>query len=89
MKTTEILRINKEGWEKTAERFYGRTALPDYGPFAPSEDQLQLFGPITGKKVLDIGCGSGHSLQYMGNAGAQELWGLDLSTKQIETADEQ
>ena len=53
MKTTEILRINKEGWEKTAERYYGRTALPDYGPFALSEDQLQLFGPITGKKVLD------------------------------------
>ncbi len=88
MKTTEILRINKEGWEKSAERFYGRTALPEYGPYALSEDQLQLFGPITGKKVLDIGCGSGHSLQYMGNEGAQELWGLDLSTKQIETADE-
>lgn len=87
MNMNEILSMNKEGWEKTAERYYGRTALPDYGPFSLSEEQLHLFGPIAGKKILDIGCGSGHSLQYMGNEGAQELWGLDLSTKQIETAE--
>ena len=83
MNMTEILSINKEGWDKSAERFYGRTALPEYGPFSLNEEQLNLFGPITGKKVLDIGCGSGHSLQYMGNEGAQELWGLDLSRKQM------
>ncbi|WP_341323655.1 class I SAM-dependent methyltransferase [Solibacillus sp. FSL H8-0523] len=87
MNMNEILSMNKEGWEKTAERYYGRTALPEYGPFSLSEDQLHLFGPIAGKKILDIGCGSGHSLQYMGSEGAQELWGLDLSTKQIETAE--
>ena len=86
MNTTEILKINKEGWEKSAERFFGRAALPDYGPFALSETELNLFGPLTGKRVLDIGCGSGHSLQYMGNEGAEELWGLDLTTKQIEIA---
>ncbi len=84
---TEVLTLNKESWEKSAERFFGRTALPEYGPHTLNEDQLKLFGPIAGHKVLDIGCGSGHSLQYMGNQGAKELWGLDLSTKQIETAD--
>jgi SAM-dependent methyltransferase len=82
----EILKINKQGWEKSAERFYGRTALPEYGPFALTEEKLGLFGDVSGQKVLDIGCGSGHSLQYMGNRGAKELWGLDLTTKQIETA---
>lgn len=78
--------MNKEGWEKSAERFFGRTALPEYGPFAPTEDQLNLFGTIINQRVLDIGCGSGHSLQYMANHGATELWGLDLSTIQIQTA---
>ena len=82
----DMLAINKAGWEKSAERFFGRTALPDYGPYAPSEDILQLFGDLQGQKVLDIGCGSGHSLQYMNRNGASELWGLDMSTKQIETA---
>jgi SAM-dependent methyltransferase len=82
----EILKKNKQGWEKSAERFFGRTALPEYGPFALTEEKLNLFGDVLGQKVLDIGCGSGHSLQYMGNRGAKELWGLDLTTKQIETA---
>ncbi|MGE7837537.1 class I SAM-dependent methyltransferase [Viridibacillus arvi] len=81
-----FLNINKESWEKLADRFFGRTALPEYGPFSLDEEQLKLFGNISNQKVLDIGYGSGHSLQYMGNQGANELWGLDLSTKQIETA---
>lgn len=82
----EILELNKQSWEKSAERFFGRTALPQYGPFAYTEDELQLLGDVSNKKVLEIGCGSGHSLQYMGNQGAQELWGLDLTTKQLEAA---
>ena len=82
----EILNMNKESWEKSAERFFGKTALPEYGPYALNEEQLNLFDTIANCKVLDIGCGSGHSLEYMGNRGAKELWGLDLSTKQIDTA---
>ena len=35
---------------------------------------------------LDIGCGSGHSLCWCGQKGAAELWGLDLSEKQISNA---
>ncbi|WP_242698395.1 hypothetical protein [Bacillus sp. SD088] len=62
MEATKILNMNKEGWEKSAERFFGRTALPEYGPLSLTENQLNLFGDISGKRVLDIGCGSGHSL---------------------------
>lgn len=86
MNVNEMLSINKKGWEKSAERFFGRAALPEYGPFAEREDVLWLFDEIDGKAVLDIGCGSGHSLQYMGDSGASELWGIDLSAKQINTA---
>jgi 2-polyprenyl-3-methyl-5-hydroxy-6-metoxy-1,4-benzoquinol methylase len=63
---TTMVNMNKESWERTAERFFGRTALPEYGPYALNEGQLNLLGNVSGKKVLDIGCGSGHSLQYMG-----------------------
>ncbi|KGA98368.1 ubiquinone/menaquinone biosynthesis methyltransferase UBIE [Alkalihalobacillus alcalophilus ATCC 27647 = CGMCC 1.3604] len=84
--TRGILELNKNSWEKAAERFFGRTALPEYGPLAPTENELQLLGNIYEQKVLDIGCGSGHSLQYMGDSGAKELWGIDFTKKQIETA---
>jgi ubiquinone/menaquinone biosynthesis C-methylase UbiE len=82
----DTLMGNKNSWNEAADRFYGRNPLPEYGPLAPTEDELQLLGDVTGQKVLEIGCGSGHSLLYMDRQNAGELWGLDLSTKQIENA---
>lgn len=84
----DTLLINKKSWDEVAPRFYGRTALPEYGPFAPEETELKLFGNVNGKKILEIGCGSGHSLKYMNDNGAAELWGLDLSHSQISAAED-
>ena len=82
----DIIKQNKESWDAIADSFFGVTALPVYGCFIPTENELSLFPVLTNKKVLDIGCGSGHSLKWCGDNGAKELWGLDLSTKQIENA---
>lgn len=76
--------MNRSGWDAVAHRFYGAAALPGYGPYAPGEDALGLLGDIQSKAVLEIGCGSGHSLLYLAQHGAAELWGIDLSPKQIE-----
>jgi ubiquinone/menaquinone biosynthesis C-methylase UbiE len=83
---TKTLELNKKSWDEAAPRFFGRTALPEYGPFSPTEDELNLFGKVEGLKVLEVGCGSGHSLKYMSERNAAEIWGLDLSSTQIETA---
>ena len=83
---TTTLKTNKKSWDDVAERFFGRNPLPEYGPMAPSENDLNLLGDVKNLKVLDIGCGSGHSLQYMNQKNASELWGIDLSEKQIDTA---
>lgn len=82
----KILKENKLAWDHIADDWFGSTALPTYAPLMKTEDDLNLFGNIEGKRVLDIGCGSGHSLKYMGDHKAKELWGLDLSTSQIENA---
>lgn len=71
-----ILRQNKESWDAIADSFFGVAALPVYGCFIPTEDELGLFPVLKDKKVLDIGCGSGHSLKWCGDKGAEELWGL-------------
>lgn len=84
--STEILKQNKKSWDKVAHHFNGKDALPSYGPFAQTEDELILFDEIINKKVLEIGCGSGHSLKYMADKGASELWGIDLSETQIKVA---
>lgn len=88
MEGTQMLSLNKKCWDTVAPYFFQVDCLPKYGPYTASEDKIHLFDSIKGKKVLDIGCGSGHSLQYMAERGAEELWGLDLSSTQIETAHE-
>ena len=82
----DFLEINKNCWDNIAQQFFAITALPEYGPFIKSETELNLFGDVSDKKVLEIGCGSGHSLEYMAERGAEELWGIDISSTQIETA---
>lgn len=82
----DILIQNKRSWDTMADSWFGTTALPAYGCFIPTEDELKLFPDMHGKKVFDIGCGSGHSLNWCAKKGASELWGLDISTKQIENA---
>lgn len=82
------LTTNREGWNRIAKYFYGSTALPEYGPLAPTEDTLRLLDRTSDVCVLELGCGSGHSLRYLAERGARELWGLDMSSTQIAFAEE-
>ena len=84
LKREEILSINQKGWNKVAPLFYGGTALPKYGPLVATENELNLIQDLDGKKVLELGCGSGHTLSYLReNKNASELWGIDFSEEQI------
>ncbi len=83
-----FLATNRAGWNRVAPKFHGGTALPEYGPLAPTEDSLKLLDATPDLCVLELGCGSGHSLRYLAERGARELWGLDLSPVQIAFAEE-
>lgn len=80
-------RANTNFWNTIGSEFLGVTALPDYGAFV-SEEKLHLFGDVTDKKLLEIGCGNGHSLKYIFDKGASELWGTDISPMQLERTKE-
>ena len=80
----DILSINQKGWNKVAPLFHGGTALPKYGPLTATEDELNLIPDLSGKRALELGCGSGHTLAYLWeHKNARELWGLDFSEEQI------
>ncbi len=84
LKREEILSINQKGWNRVAPMFYGGTALPKYGPLAATEAELNLIPDLQGKKILELGCGSGHTLAYLWeDKNASELWGIDFSEEQI------
>ena len=82
----EIIEKNRNYWDDHADLWFGTTALPQYGVRFPTEDELHLFGDVSGKRMLEMCCGSGHSLVYNAGRGAKELWGIDISQKQLENA---
>lgn len=85
MDKTAVHKTNSIFWDTIGNDVLGVTALPYYGAFI-SEEKHHLFGDVAGKKILEIGCGNGTSLQYLGERKASELWGMDISEKQIEKA---
>ncbi len=69
----------------TKDAVLGSIYLPFYGAFI-TEEKCKFFGNVSGKKMLEIGCGSGQSLKYLGENKAAELWGMDISAEQIVKA---
>ncbi len=87
MSNTEI-DTNKRTWDTVARKYFGRTALPEWGVFAVERDNNSLIGEIAGKTFLEIACGSGHSIEYLIRHGASKVYALDFSHTQIRLASE-
>ena len=45
-----------------------------------------MFPELTGKAVLDLGCGYGWHCKYAADHGAAQVLGIDQSTRMIEEA---
>jgi SAM-dependent methyltransferase len=79
----------RKSWDKIALRYvrhYGiSTEKVHYGPLCPGENGLNLLGDISGKKVLDLGCGCGQNSIALTRLGAS-VTGVDFSGGQLEQA---
>ena len=64
---------------QTAKRQPWRTYLEQ-----PSA--LALLGDLSGRSVLDLGCGEGHYTRLLRQLGADQVLGVDLSSDMIELA---
>lgn len=82
-----IHKTNQVFWSTKGNDAIGTTVLPQYGGDI-FEDEFHLFGDLHGKKILEIGCGRGHSLKYLGDLGASVLWGMDISSEQLKMAEQ-
>ncbi|GGD52363.1 class I SAM-dependent methyltransferase [Paenibacillus nasutitermitis] len=69
--TKRDVQINKSGWDKVANQFFeGSFDILDYGTYAPTEEELHLLGQIEDSVILEVGCGSAHTLEYLAKRGA-------------------
>lgn len=81
------LATNKRAWDKIAPKFSGFCSLPDWGPFGECRS-VDVMGDLRGLTVLEVGCGSGHSIAKVVERGAEKVFGIDISTTQIALASE-
>ena len=62
-------------------------------PWDTAYPSTELIGTVKEEgilpgRALELGCGSGHSLRYLAERGARELWGIDLSPVQVAFAED-
>jgi ubiquinone/menaquinone biosynthesis C-methylase UbiE len=76
------------------------TSSPDFGRLAPVYDELrpandnwwELFallvaeGDLRGRRVLDVGCGTGRLAAALAEREACKVWGVDRSPEMLEVA---
>jgi SAM-dependent methyltransferase len=81
-----MLNEAKNWWETHACHYQKLCRLPVavlYGLGAPSEADLQLIGPVAGKRVLEIGCGGAQCAVAFAQQGATVI-AVDIAAAQIE-----
>lgn len=88
--------LNRDDWNYEAERYQERHQAnlvgsnglwgPVFG--VPGEQELKILGNVSGKKVLELGCGGGQWTIRLARQGAMAI-GQDVSDLQIEYARKQ
>ncbi len=64
---------------------FARYETPPADTLYPLEYAYHLLGDVTGKRIVDFGCGSGANTALLANRGAH-VWGVDISEDLIRLA---
>ncbi len=76
---------NTDVWDRAAARRSGNAAdisAVTYAPDVPGEPELRLCGDVKGKRLLDLGCGSGENAIVFSKQGAHVV-AVDRSAAQL------
>jgi len=85
----ESRRANRGDWDANADDYQAShgSFLGDvgfvWGPEGITEGEAGLLGDVTGKRVLEVGCGAGQCARWLIARGARVV-GLDLSFRQLQ-----
>lgn len=82
-------RANRRDWDREADNYQREHGdfLRDVGfvwsPEGLDEAQAHLLGDVTGRRVLEVGCGAGQCSRWLSAQGASVV-GVDLSFRQLQ-----
>jgi SAM-dependent methyltransferase len=89
---TDYVAKNRESWTKanaeyTDQRATEAWAAEDitWGMFGPSDSELGVLGDVSGKDVIELGCGTAYFGAWLARRGAR-VTGVDVTPAQLETA---
>lgn len=73
-------------WDRLSLAYQAGTSISTdevhYGPCGPGESTLGLLGDVSGKKILEIGCGGGQNCVALSRRGGKAT-GIDFSAAQL------
>lgn len=85
----KIIERNRQSWDTISANYQAHTRISTddvhYGPLAPGERELGLLGNVSGKRILEIGCGGGQNSIALAKWGATCV-GIDPSANQLAHA---
>jgi len=85
----ETRRANRSDWDAYADEYQATHGefLGDVGfiwsPEGVTEADARVLGDVTGRDVLEIGCGAGQCARWLRTQGARAV-GIDLSSRQLQ-----
>ncbi|HSV39957.1 MAG TPA: class I SAM-dependent methyltransferase, partial [Nocardioidaceae bacterium] len=85
----ETLAANKRDWDAYADTYQATHGafLQDvgflWGPEGHTEEQLSALGDVSGKRILEVGCGASQCARWLVTQGAT-AYGLDVSLRQLQ-----
>jgi SAM-dependent methyltransferase len=89
---TDYLEPNRESWTKANAEYTDASASKawaseeiTWGMFGPSDDELGVLGDVSGKDVIELGCGTAYFGAWLARRGAR-VTGVDITPAQLETA---
>jgi SAM-dependent methyltransferase len=91
MELTEHARRNRAQWDVWASEYLepGKRAWthgdPTWGIWSVTESELRVLDDVSGKDVLEAGCGTAYWSAWLARRGGKVV-GLDNSPRQLETA---
>jgi len=89
----DYVAVNRAGWTRSNAEYTDRAAHDTWaqeeitwGQWSKPEREVQILPDVTGKDVVEVGCGTAYFGAWLKRAGARRVVGIDVTPAQLETA---
>src|SRR5512132_4106408 len=89
----DYVAVNREGWTRANKEYTDARAREawaqdeiTWGKWSLPESEVRGLPEVTGKEIVELGCGTGYFGAWLKRLGASRVVGVDLTPAQLDTA---